>query len=965
MDYIGEHQLPGQLGNFFISFGFASALLAVFATFLSVKKSSDPETSNSWGKLGTNAYLVSAVSSFVFIGVMFYLLIVQYFEYEYVWEQSSSKMSFKYLLVTFWGGQQGSFMLWLFWHCVMGLMMLRAKKEFRIPVIFVFAIIQAFIISMMLGIHLGETKIGINPFALLRDRDGLGFLWRQIPDYMQLDPTFKDGSGLNPVLQNYWMIIHPPTLFLGFASTTVPFAYAIAGLWKKDYQGWIKPVLPWAFFAVAVLGIGILMGGAWAYESLSFGGFWAWDPVENASFVPWLTLVGAAHLMMVNKNNPKSLYSAFFLTLLTYVLVLYSSFLTRSGILGDTSVHSFTGGDIFNQLLLFFVFVTWLSFVMLLVNGRQRWIYSVFCLTLLIVTIFVDRENTVVMEQGSFILTWPGFTALLFIAVTLQMLVVDYLKHFPKTDKEEDLWTREFWMFIGAIVLVLCALFVVFNTSLEVINHLFKTNLNLIEEAERNHFYNKWTTPFAVVICLLSAVSQFMKYKTGNVAELGKKLLRSLIISLLITVPVAWLVNLSGWNFDILLFASVFSITANFDYWIKFLKGKLNHAGASIAHIGFGLVMLGALLSQNKQEILSQNYKGYDLAGLDSEKDPKKKTMSNQTDVQLFKGDTTLMGEYFVCYKGKIKEGFNQYFEVEYFSHQPAQYKTGMLADFKGKIYQCKKGHTSSGKFENDAANWEIIALPDQKQFIAAKPWLGVEAGTSLFTLYPFVQLNDMQNVSEPGTKRFITHDIFTHIKYADMNPVNDNKMELFSIEAKKGDTIPSAGFILCINDVKDVADTLNPLYELDSLYDITILDAVVHDRRDMQFRYPFRINPVFVKKDDGSFSSFSDTIPEMGLLVEMKNIKPGYDTISIADTANAKKLLSSYKPLVIKDTLPDKKRVIVENKMLDRFAISISTREFIVLHAIRFPFINILWIGCIVMFIGTIMAVVYRVKSR
>ncbi|MDV7399460.1 cytochrome c biogenesis protein CcsA, partial [Arthrospira platensis SPKY1] len=98
------------------------------------------------------------------------------------------------------------------------------------------------------------------------------------------------GSGLNPLLQNYWMTIHPPTLFLGFASTAIPFAYAIAGLWTKEHQAWLKPALPWALFSGAILGTGILMGGAWAYEALSFGGYWAWDPVENMSLVPWLIL---------------------------------------------------------------------------------------------------------------------------------------------------------------------------------------------------------------------------------------------------------------------------------------------------------------------------------------------------------------------------------------------------------------------------------------------------------------------------------------------------------------------------------------------------------------------------------------------------------------------------------------------------------------------------------------------------
>ena len=125
-------------------------------------------------------------------------------------------------------------------------------------------------------------------------------------------------TGLNQLLQNYWMVIHPPILFLGFASTIVPFAYAVAGLWKKDYSSWTKQVMPWALFSAAILGLGIMMGARWAYESLNFGGYWAWDPVENASMVPWLVLVAGIHTMLIYNSTGhsfvlliSSLFSAF------------------------------------------------------------------------------------------------------------------------------------------------------------------------------------------------------------------------------------------------------------------------------------------------------------------------------------------------------------------------------------------------------------------------------------------------------------------------------------------------------------------------------------------------------------------------------------------------------------------------------------------------------------------------------
>jgi cytochrome c-type biogenesis protein CcmF len=103
------------------------------------------------------------------------------------------------------------------------------------------------------------------------------------------------------------MVIHPPTLFLGFAATIVPFSFAISALWKKKYTSWIKPVMPWSLFAAAVLGLGIIMGAYWAYETLNFGGYWNWDPVENAIYVPWLVLIASIHTMLIYKKNHTAL----------------------------------------------------------------------------------------------------------------------------------------------------------------------------------------------------------------------------------------------------------------------------------------------------------------------------------------------------------------------------------------------------------------------------------------------------------------------------------------------------------------------------------------------------------------------------------------------------------------------------------------------------------------------------------
>ena len=216
---------------------------------------------------------------------------------------------------------------------------------------------QLMLSSMLFGVYLGDIKIGSSPFVLLREA-------MQGPIFQQADylKFITDGNGLNPLLQNPWMVIHPPVLFLGFASTLVPFAYAMGGMATRQYGEWVRPALPWTLFATAMLGTGIVMGAAWAYESLNFGGYWAWDPVENASLIPWLCLVGGLHLMHTWLKRKQSLPSAIILIILSFVLVLYATFLTRSGILGDSSVHAFTDLGMSGQLLVFlFAFLPLLS----------------------------------------------------------------------------------------------------------------------------------------------------------------------------------------------------------------------------------------------------------------------------------------------------------------------------------------------------------------------------------------------------------------------------------------------------------------------------------------------------------------------------------------------------------------------------------------------------------------------------
>ena len=302
--------------------------------------------------------------------------------------------------------------------------------------------------------------MGSNPFILLRDSGVLdnspalhvNFDVNQ-PLKMDYMSSITDGNDLNPLLQNYWMVIHPPVLFLGFATTIVPFAFAVAGLWKKDFGEWTKQTLPWSLFSAAVLGLGIMMGAIWAYESLSFGGYWAWDPVENASLVPWMILISGIHTLLIYKHTGNALRATYLFMILSFAFVLYSTFLTRSGILGEASVHAFTDLGMNWQLLTFL---------------------------------------------------------LAFVIPSLVLFAIRY-KEIPAIQKEEHTSSREFWMFIGSLIFFLSAILIIGQTSLPVINKVFGTNIAPPEDAEFS--YNSIQVYVAIIMALLTAISQYFKYK--------------------------------------------------------------------------------------------------------------------------------------------------------------------------------------------------------------------------------------------------------------------------------------------------------------------------------------------------------------------------------------------------------------------------------------------------------------------
>ncbi|MEZ4929956.1 MAG: cytochrome c biogenesis protein CcsA [Chitinophagales bacterium] len=233
--YLGETLWIGNLGHFFIVLSFVLSGLAAFS-FFKAEQTKDKGLSKVWNKIARNSYYIHGISIFAIFALLFYMIFNHHFEYHYAWSHSSKDLPVYYIISSFWEGQEGSFLLWQFWHVILGFILIKIAKDYENRVMTVLAFTQMLLGTMVLGVHIFGIKIGMNPFVLLRD------VMNQAPIFAKADylSFIEDGNGLNLLLQNYWMVIHPPVLFLGFALTVVPFAYAIASLWRADYTSWLR-----------------------------------------------------------------------------------------------------------------------------------------------------------------------------------------------------------------------------------------------------------------------------------------------------------------------------------------------------------------------------------------------------------------------------------------------------------------------------------------------------------------------------------------------------------------------------------------------------------------------------------------------------------------------------------------------------------------------------------------------------
>ena len=565
-------------GNILIVAALLAAVFSVIMYYRAVSGNERALTVARYSFHGMSALIIAASLFFL------YIIVTHQYQYNYVYDYSSSGLSTGLLISTFYAGQEGSFLLWLLLAVVVGIFLQNytSKKEDLEPAfMMVYSFSLLFLIAMV-------TPFFKSPFTYIWSEINyidvkninqsfltLPFLQNYIysdsgshQTFIQMSQSLIDalkangvalsdflikGKGLNPLLQNIWMEVHPPVLFLGFALSIVPFAFALSALIKNRYDQWIKLALPWTIAASLVLGLGLMIGGYWAYGVLGWGGFWGWDPVENASLIPWLISVALIHTMLIQKHSqnanhnsdefeesPKNKIGKFaktnlVLALLMFLLVIYSTFLTRSGILSKASVHSFSdpGTAVYAFLILFIVVFTLL-----------------------------------------------GFGAVLYRRKSLS---------FPEGDREKFL-SRETGLLYGALFLAASAFVVFVGTSAPIIGTSVETS-----------FYSKMNLPLAIIMCLLIGISLYLRWRETNGEYFVKSLRLPIIISLLLSTVFLLLPGmhplLGNILFILFLFSIVFTIVVNVQKIYRVFRSGIFTLGGHLTHIGFALFLFGVLTS--------------------------------------------------------------------------------------------------------------------------------------------------------------------------------------------------------------------------------------------------------------------------------------------------------------------------------------------------------------------------------
>ena len=423
-----------SLGALLLLLAFVTAAYAVAAAVVGARRRNTRLIESAIGAFYTIAAIMTVAS-----GVIIYAFVAGDYSIRYVQRYSDSVQPLFYKITSYWGGLDGSVMFWVFLLSLFGSVAVKVNRERHrelIPyVVAVIASVEMFFLFLMV--------IHNNPFAT----------------YLTESPT--DGRGLNPLLQNFYMAIHPPTMYLGFVGLTIPFAFGMAALFTGHLDdSWLRAVRRWTMFSWFFLSLGLTLGMIWAYEELGWGGYWGWDPVENAGMLPWFTATAFLHSVMVQERRGMLRVWNVTLVIITFLLTIVGTFLTRSGVV--QSIHAF-GED--PELARYFV-----AFML----------------------------STVVFCFG-----W-----------------VIYRLPLLKARHELDSWmSKEAAFLANNWILLFSALFILFATLFPTITEAINGERLTVGPP----FFNRWMVPIGLMLLLLTGVGPLLAWRKSTVANLREQ----------------------------------------------------------------------------------------------------------------------------------------------------------------------------------------------------------------------------------------------------------------------------------------------------------------------------------------------------------------------------------------------------------------------------------------------------------
>jgi cytochrome c-type biogenesis protein CcmF len=511
-----------SLGSFLLLASFVVCAYAAVVSVVGARRHARRLVESGIGAFYLVCALMTAASA-----VMINAFLTGDFSIQYVAHYSDSVQPLFYKITSYWGGLDGSIMFWVFLLSVFGSIAVYVNRERHrelIPyVVTTIATVQMFFLYLMV--------VHKNPFLTY------------------LSGPRADGEGLNPLLQNFYMAIHPPSLYTGFVGMTIPFAFGIAALATGHLDdSWLRAVRRWTMFAWLFLSFGLFLGMIWAYEELGWGGYWAWDPVENAALLPWFTATAFLHSVMVQERRSMLRVWNVVLVIVTFFLTIFGTFLTRSGIV--QSVHAFGSDPVL------------------------AWLFTGFMVVILVVSF------------GLVIWRLPLLRA----------------------RNDLDSWmSREAAFLVNNWILLFSAFFVLFGTMFPTLSEAVTGNRLTVA----GPFFNKWMTPIALVLLFLTGAGPLLAWRKSTLSNLVYQFMWPAIACLGTAAALAALgvrVWASGICFSLcaLVAATIaqeFFRGANirrrntgtdiFTALVGLVGRNKRRYGGYIAHLGFVLILLG------------------------------------------------------------------------------------------------------------------------------------------------------------------------------------------------------------------------------------------------------------------------------------------------------------------------------------------------------------------------------------